>query len=81
MAIGGYHHVMQAGPVLVQGVGLEEFARDPILTVACVLLVVVSIAWIVVSRMIVRNLKRAAADSAPRKQRRSARRVFDAPPD
>jgi ABC-type Fe3+ transport system permease subunit len=35
-----------------------EFAREPILTVACVLLIVVSIAWIVVSRMIVRQLKR-----------------------
>ena len=35
-----------------------EFAREPILTVACVLLIVVSLAWIVVSRMIVRQLKR-----------------------
>ena len=39
---------------------IEEFLREPILTVACVLLIVVSVAWIVVTRAIVRNLKRAA---------------------
>lgn len=36
-----------------------ELARDPVLTVACVLLVVVSIAWVVVTRLIARNLRKA----------------------
>ncbi|MDQ3964101.1 MAG: hypothetical protein M3277_09370 [Actinomycetota bacterium] len=39
---------------------LEELFRDPVLTVACVLLMVVSIGWIVVTRVIVRLLRRAA---------------------
>ena len=39
---------------------LEEFLRDPTLTVACVLLIVVSFAWIVVSRTMVRRIKRSA---------------------
>jgi hypothetical protein len=37
----------------------EEFMRDPWLTVACVLLIGVSVAWIVVSRLIVANIKRS----------------------
>ena len=36
-----------------------EFARDPLLTVACVLLAVVSIGWVVLSRLIARNLRKA----------------------
>lgn len=79
MRIGGYDDVMRSGPVLAQAVGLEEFTRDPILTVACVLLIVVSVAWIVMSRMIARNLKRAAS-GAGKRGRRSGRRVFDEPP-
>ncbi len=39
---------------------LLEFFRDPSLTVACVLLVVVSVGWIVVTRLIVHRMKRAA---------------------
>ena len=39
---------------------LAEFFRDPILTVACVLLVVVSLGWIVVTRLILRHFKKAA---------------------
>jgi hypothetical protein len=38
---------------------VEEFFNDPILTVACVLLVVVSIGWILVSRLVARNMRRA----------------------
>lgn len=37
-----------------------EFMRDPTLTIACVLLVVVSVGWVVVTRIIVRRMKRAA---------------------
>lgn len=39
---------------------LLEFMRDPALTVACVLLVVVSIGWVIVTRLIVHKMKRAA---------------------
>ena len=39
---------------------LVEFMRDPSLTVACVLLVVVSVGWVIVTRLIVHKMKRAA---------------------
>ena len=39
---------------------LLDFMRDPALTVACVLLVVVSLGWVIVTRMIVHRMKRAA---------------------
>ena len=39
---------------------LIEFFRDPTLTVACVLLVVVSVGWVLVTRLIVHKMKRAA---------------------
>ena len=42
----------------IRQTSLEEFLRDPTLTVACVLLIVVSLAWIVVSRTMVRRIKR-----------------------
>jgi len=38
---------------------VEEFFNDPILTVACVLLIVVSLGWILVSRLVSRNMRRA----------------------
>ena len=50
---------MLAVAELAQDRSLEEFAREPILTVACVLLIVVSAGWIVVTRLIARNLKSA----------------------
>ena len=43
-----------------RGDQLNEFMSDPTLTVACVLLVVVSFGWVIVSRLIVRNLRKAA---------------------
>jgi hypothetical protein len=61
--------------VAAKGPPLEEFSRDPLLTVACVLLVGVSMGWIVVSRLIYRNLKKAAAAGPPsRKRKRPPRR-------
>lgn len=39
---------------------LEEFLADPALTIACVMLIVVSVGWVVISRLIVRNLRKAA---------------------
>lgn len=63
---------MSADIFLAQTTSFGEFARDPILTVACVLLIVVSISWIVVSRMIVRQLKRYE-EAQPRKRRGAGR--------
>lgn len=40
---------------------LEEFAQDPLLTVASVLLIVVALGWIIVSRLVSRNLRKSAA--------------------
>jgi hypothetical protein len=53
---------------------LEEFVRDPALTVACVLLIVVSVAWIVVSRLIYSNLSRAAWKAQAVRRGRTRRR-------
>ncbi|HJR44809.1 MAG TPA: hypothetical protein VJ927_04335 [Actinomycetota bacterium] len=44
----------------VRGDRINEFLSDPMLTVACVMLVVVSVGWVIVSRLIVRNLRKAA---------------------
>lgn len=62
---------------------LEEFLSDPILTVACVMLIVVSIGWVLISRLIVRNLRRAAIKG--RRTRRvdairSERDIWSMPP-
>ena len=56
---------------------IGELFKDPALTVACVLLVVVSIGWIVVSRLIVRRMKKAVL----RGQRITNRSVVQAPRD
>jgi hypothetical protein len=63
---------MRARIVLAALRPLEEFVRDPALTVACVLLIVVSMAWVVVARLIYVNLRRA--ESARRGRARRARR-------
>ena len=51
--------VSPAIPV-AQKPSLAEFFSDPSLTVACVLLIVVSLGWIIVTRLIVHQMKRAA---------------------
>ena len=53
---------------------LEEFVSDPALTVACVLLIIVSVSWVVVARLIWLNLKRAAIRAEAPRRRRSRRR-------
>jgi hypothetical protein len=61
---------------------LEEFVRDPALTVACVLLIVVSVAWIIVSRLIYANLSRAAWKAqAARRARARARQQASGQPE
>jgi hypothetical protein len=62
-----------------------ELARDPVLTVACVLLVVVSIGWVVVSRLIARNLRKGLLkrERAERRQLgdvRAPRDIWSEPP-
>ncbi|MGI8707225.1 MAG: hypothetical protein ACR2LG_03330 [Actinomycetota bacterium] len=52
--------MMDAGATLLAQGRIDEFVSDPVLTVACVLLVAVSIGWIVTSRAITRNMRRAA---------------------
>jgi hypothetical protein len=52
---------------------LEEFVSDPALTVACVLLILVSVAWVVMARLIWLNMKRAAFKSEAPRRRRAAR--------
>ena len=47
-------------PLAASAEQIGELFKDPALTVACVLLMVVSIGWVVVSRMIVHRLKKAA---------------------
>jgi hypothetical protein len=39
---------------------ITELFADPVLTIACVFLIVVSVGWIVVTRLIVRGLRKAA---------------------
>ncbi len=51
----------------IRQTSLEEFLRDPTLTVACVLLIVVSFAWIVVSRLMVRRIKRRSRAGTQRR--------------
>ncbi|HYP24008.1 MAG TPA: hypothetical protein VEV43_10570 [Actinomycetota bacterium] len=60
---------------------LEEFAQDPLLTVASVLLIVVSIGWIVVSRLVSRNLRKAARARNEKKGAvKPARDIWAGPP-
>ena len=51
------HPVVAARPLAAEQIA--EFLRDPVLTVACVLLIVVSIGWIIVTRLIVRSYRKA----------------------
>ena len=49
------------------GPGLREFLSDPSLTVACVLLIVVSVGWVVVTRLILHDLHGTAYRRRPAK--------------
>lgn len=61
---------------------ISELFSEPALTVACVLLIVTSVAWIVMSRMIVRRIKRAAlrAKAAPLDVVRPPKDIWSYPP-
>jgi ATP/ADP translocase len=58
----------------------EEFVRDPALTVACVMLIVVSVAWVVVAHRISRNFREADRAAGPAPRAKGARRVWKKPP-
>ena len=67
---------------MLQTQPLEELARDPLLTVASVMLIVVAVGWIVVSRLVSRNLKRTAARAAKKKGYvRPAKDIWTEPPE
>jgi hypothetical protein len=75
---------METQILLAQTNSFGEFAREPILTVACILLIVVSLAWIIVSRMIVRQLKRYDKAISQRPRSRPTprqKKVWDQPPN
>ncbi len=59
---------------------LREFLTDPILSVACVLLIVVSVGWILVWRRILRDMERAARRRPAQAARRSPRDIWAYPP-
>ncbi len=60
---------------------LEEFGSDPMLTLAALALIVVSFAWLIVSRAIYRNLTRAEERSHIRVDKvRPPRDIWRAPP-
>ena len=62
--------------------GLEQFGTDPLLTMACVALIVVSITWIVLSPAIYRNLRRAAERAELRIDTvRPPRDIWKTPPE
>ena len=61
---------------------LTELFEEPALTVACVLLIVASVGWIVVSRLIVRQITRAAmrTRAVPRDLVRPPKDIWSLPP-
>ena len=69
-------------PTIAAEPSIAEFLRDPVLTVACVLLIVVSTGWVVITRLIVRRMRkailRARAPSAG--SFRSPRDIWTDPP-
>jgi hypothetical protein len=75
---------MMGGVILVarDGPGLGEFLSDPSLTVACVLLIVVSVGWVVVTRLILHDLNSAAYRRRGTKPREAkpVRDIWSSPP-
>jgi hypothetical protein len=72
---------MLAMPASAAPASFADVFEDPALIVACILLMVVAVAWVIVSRMIVHNLRKAAR----RRQRtrditRSPRDIWADPP-
>jgi hypothetical protein len=49
-----------------KGGGFAEFGRDPLLSLACIALIVVCVLWVALSRVISRNLDRNALTQSKR---------------
>jgi hypothetical protein len=64
------------------GPSLSEFLSDPSLTVACVLLIVVSVGWVVVTRLILHDLNSTAYRRRGTKPRepKPVRDIWSSPP-
>ncbi|MDQ3958239.1 MAG: hypothetical protein M3273_07965 [Actinomycetota bacterium] len=60
-------------PSALQPQPLEELAQDPVLTVGAVLLIAVAFGWILVSRLVSRNLRRGAALAQRQKKKGTVR--------
>ena len=63
--------------------GFAELARDPVLSVAAVLLMVVSLAWVIVARLITVNMRRIATRRLRAQGRRQPvppKKVWTEPP-
>ena len=54
---------------------LREFLSDPALTVACVLLIAVSVGWLVITRLITGHMRRTGAV-----RRKRGRDIWSEPP-
>jgi hypothetical protein len=71
-------------PLAATARDIGELFADPALTVACVLLIVVSVGWVVVTRIHVRRLKKAARRGGARVARidvvRDPKDIWSYPP-
>lgn len=71
--------LFSSGP-LAQG-GFSDVSEDPILFMAAALLIGVSVMWIVVARLITRNLRRAAMRRRGRRRpKRPTKDMWNYPP-
>ena len=59
---------------------LREFLTDPTLTIACVLLIVVSVGCVMVWRSILRSMKRAVIRGLPVEPVKAPRDIWAYPP-
>ena len=60
---------------------LEEFGSDPVLTIACLALIGVSVLWVFMSPVIYRNLRKKAETAAkPVKRVAPPKDIWKAPP-
>lgn len=70
--------VASLGPLAQEGI--TEISEDPVLFMAATLLIAVSIMWIVLARLISKNIRRAAMKRGRRRGKRPTREMWDYPP-
>ena len=72
---------MEAVLAAVRGRRFDEFFEDPVLSAACLLLILVSVAWILIVRRVGRRLDQAARAADVKVDRiRPPRDIWSAPP-